>query len=650
VIYYAPQGGSWTRGGFVGDTSGYASGSITLTANTSSPLQGLNNNAFSFGADALNLGYYFEGDTEDALLDMGMTQGSVGLSGTSNPALCAAPNNDGNPCIPDAVLAKFYNQSSGKPVRVNSTGNCSDLFGHQPTVCFSTDSGGTYNPSYANFGTNYGYGGAFGPSTLAKTGATPGPAVVPVAGPPSSNYVFEKWITYNNATGAGENTLQPLNSNLGQHTFASGDFIVVAGMQYFGSGSGQTITCNTGNGWNQLWSGSVTGPTNLTAVVGAVCYKVAAGSTDTTTAFTVSSTTATLYYQLMDYQGVDVSSSGANAVDAYSIAYNIPATTTIAMPAIVTSYANDLYVGISMVSAANGYITAPSGMGLRGYTGNYSAVFDKVIASPGVFSPGNVINGSAGQYIGVSLALKPAGASFAPASHIASLTYQGNASGKFQIPATASVTAKCWGGGAAGNYNNQTWKGGGSGGGFAEGDGLSPTGHVVYFQAGAGGLTSASGGVGYYGGQSSWINIAGANAAPGAASNGCLATGGTINTATAGGAVGTGVYGATYATSGGAGGAAGGTSNYEGGGGGGGGGAGGNGGVGATGANGVLPTPGGAGGAAGASNSPGGAGGVGGQSTPYPPTSGSVPGGGGGGSGYLNPAGNGGAGEVSLGY
>ncbi|WP_294538116.1 hypothetical protein [uncultured Rhodoblastus sp.] len=521
VVYYAPQGGSWAR-------IAYTSGGVgtVRNANTSSPYQGINNNAFSFGSDGTDSAYFFQGDTEDAILDMGSSQGAVGNSGAG----CTPYSGDTNPCIPTPVLNAFYNASTFTPARINSTGNCSDLFAaagasHQPTVCFSTDSGGVYAPSAANFGTNYGYGGAFLASTTSPAGTTPGPAAVPVAGPVGP---YQKWIIHKQVTTPGA-TITPMTAaNLGFHAYAANELIVVVASQDSGSAT-PAITC--ASGWSTLWTGQnhVAGSQNLT---GAVCYKFMSGSTGEATdvALNLADTATTISYAVMDYVGVDQTTP----VDAWTVSTtNYPQVTTQPIPNVVTSYVNDLFVSVMFANSPTPwYVSAtPSGLGTRTIlTGTVNkasvAVFDAHLGAPQI-SPANLSLTSSAAFsaLAVSFALTPTGATFSPLAH-GTVTFQ-RSEGQFRVPTTAAFTnASCWGAGGAGTGGSSATTSG-SGGGFAGvgsavgGSDVANSSGLVYFRAAY--LQPVGNGWPTQWTISSFLNLAGANSAPASAATGCQA-------------------------------------------------------------------------------------------------------------------------------
>ena len=532
VWYWAVEGGSWARV----PVNPLNMGTNIFNANTSNPKQGNNNIQFSFGGDNSNSVWGFApqtGDYEDAILDMAtntMPHADVGLVGSAGVAGCPAPYNDGNPCIPTVVLNRYYSASTRTPVRINSTGNCSDWLGHQPTVCFTTDGGGTYAPTSSEFGINQGYGGSFlasTPSTL--WGSTLGPATVPVSGPPN-NSVYQKWIV--NLPSAKLSTLTPVqSSNLGAHTYAVGDLLVVFASEVAAVVETSVLTCGTG--WTPVWGGGngnyLNGSLQQTSYT-LVCYRVASGDSGDT-GVAVNSTDATNYTRsmLMDYAGADPT----NPIDSFGVINNINQTTTYRMPNVVTSYANDLYVGLLAAGYANGWtFTPPTGTGLRSTinanSGAQLAVFDTSVPTPANFDPGSASTVAvANTYMGISLALKPAGAVFTGQTHN-TVTFNGIVSGKFQVPATASITkAQCWGGGASGGGFDTTQNAGGSGGGFTQSNAPTLVGQTIYFSSGGDTpIATHMQTTGY--GAPSWINTSGTQAAPTVASNGCEAAGATV--------------------------------------------------------------------------------------------------------------------------
>lgn len=539
VWYWAVVGGPWTRVPF----NPVNVGTNVFNANISSPKQGNNNIAFSFGGDNSNSVYGFAtqySDVEDGFMDVAtsaMPRADVGLLGSAGVSGCPTPYNDGNPCIPTAVLNKYYNASEHTPVRINSTGNCSDWLGHQPTVCFTTDGGGAYAPSSSTFNSNKGYGGPFlasTPSTL--WGSNPGPAAVPVSGPPS-NSVYQKWIT--NLPSIKTTALTAVQSSyLGAHTYTAGDLLVVFASEVAAVVETSVLTCGTG--WTPVWGGGngnyLNGSLQQTAYT-IVCYRIASGDSGDT-GVSINSTDSTNYIRamLMDYVGVDP----ANPIDSFGVINNVNQTTTYRMPNIVTSYANDLYVGLLAVGYATGWtFTPPVGTGLRSTinasSGAQLAVFDTSVPTPANFDPGAAYTtSSANFYMGISLALKPAGAVFAGQAHNTA-TFSGIVSGKFQVPAVASLTkAQCWGGGASGGGYNTTQTAGGSGGGFTQSNAPTLTGQTIYFSSGGDTPIAKNVQTGGYGAPS-WINTSGTQAAPTTAANGCEAAGATVTLASSAG-------------------------------------------------------------------------------------------------------------------
>lgn len=397
VLYMAQEGGAWVR-------VQTKSGTTVYNANTSSSYQDNTNshhNAFSFGDDRFTgtPGYFFEGDTEDNILDIGTSQGAIGLA-VSN-ASCVGYN-DGNPCISTAILNGYYNASTGKPARLNSTGTCSDWLGHQPTACLTTDGGGTYAPSAVNFGTNQGYGGALAFSTYGATGHTIGPATLPVSGAAGP---YQKWTIQGGGTGTATIYPIPSASPVGAHTYAAGDFMVAAVTLASPTG---TVACGTG--WTTIWQG-----TNSSQNTSAICWRIATGnSSDTSAVITVSDTTTKWKSTLTDYQGVDTTSAGANAIDA--VVANNPnvASTSQTLPAITTTHINDLYVGFLFDQYTSSWsFNAPANLGVRANTGGTAnpqlVQVDHAVPSIGAVAASTITVGTSLKYQGISIALKAAG-------------------------------------------------------------------------------------------------------------------------------------------------------------------------------------------------------------------------------------------------
>ena len=397
VLYMANEGGAWVR-------AQAQSGTTVYNANTSSPYQdntNSNHNAFSFASDRFTgtPGYYFEADTEDDILDIGTSQGAIGMA-VSN-ASCVGYN-DGNPCISTAILNGYYNASTGKPARLNSTGTCSDWLGHQPTACLTTDGGGTYAPSVANFSTNQGYGGALVFSTYGASGHTIGPATLPVSGTAGP---YQKWTIQGGGTGTATIYPIPSASPVGAHTYAAGDFMVAAVTQDSSTG---TVACGTG--WTTIWAG-----TNSSHNTSAICWRIATGnSSDTSAAITVSDTTTKWKSTLTDYQGVDTTSAGAKAIDA--VVANNPnvASTSQTLPAVTTTHVNDLYVGFLFDQYTSSWsFNAPANLGVRANTGGTAnpqlVQVDHAVPSIGAVVASTITVGVSLKYQGISIALKAAG-------------------------------------------------------------------------------------------------------------------------------------------------------------------------------------------------------------------------------------------------
>jgi hypothetical protein len=344
-------------------------------------------------------------------------------------------------------------------------------------------------------------------------------------------------------------------------------------------------------------------------------------------------------YVVMDYIGADQTSP----LDAFGVRNNVNGLTSQQMPDLLTSYGNDLYVGILVDAYANGMtVIPPTGASLRAVqqtnSGAQITVFDEVLKTPGVTSIGSATINTALAFQAFSIGIKPAGAALSQTAH-GSVSFKATTAGFFHRQASTSFTsAQCWGGGAAGGGASTSNSQGGSGGGFTQSNTLTLSGSLVYFSA-AGDTPISNAALATSGGSPSWINIAGSNAAPASAANGCEAAGATYTTAAATGTPGCAsgntalcVGSVTYA---------GGlghnyTSGVASGGGGGGAGSGGNGG------NAGTPP------AAGSAGTPdGGVGGVGvfGSVTA---NAGQIPGGGGGGAYSVKPGGIALGGQISL--
>ena len=546
VLYIQPVGGSWTRLSYNFNTG------TSFNANTSSPFQySANHSAFNFLSDGTTPQFSM-GDYDDMILDLGTAMGAVGFPAGS-PS-CGAYN-DGNPCIPTAVL-NAYAGPTGLPVRINSTGNCSDLFAagvasgattsHQPVACFSTDSGGAYSPSAANFIVNRGSGGAFLTAAAAQTSGNPGPASFPASGPVGP---YAYWTVTPSTGATGSTTFAPLATAVigSYHTIVAGDFMVVAAAQ----ASVSTLACSTG--WTTIYTGSDMGNNLAPAMTTALCYRVATGdANDGLAVVSTTDTTTAIDTVITNYRGVDVTSSGANAIDALTVFRGSYPQTTQPMPNVLTSYANDLYVGV-VVNAGNNYfsITPATGTGARGVQNLAGtakakiAVLDQIVPTPGVTSIPAANTYYSSQQITIGFALKPAGATFAPQAHLtaynpAGVATLGDYSGSFRVPASQSITtAECYGSGAAGAGASGTNGSGGSGGGYASVSGvLAPASGIVYWRQS--GYQQVNGGLGTLQTPSSFINLAGSNSVPASSSQGCNATTALPSTSTVSGTPGCG--------------------------------------------------------------------------------------------------------------
>ena len=315
-------------------------------------------------------------------------------SGSTFPG-CVAYSGDSNPCIPAAVLNGYYNASTGKPVRINSTGICSDWLGHRPTMCLTTDGGGVYAPSSVNFSVNRGYGGSLAFSTYGATGTVIGPATLPVTGTVGP---YQKWIVQNSGTGTG--TVYPI-SGLAGHTYAAGDFMMAA--LTLASGTG-TVACGTG--WTTVWSG-----TNSSQNASAICWRIATGNaSDTTAVITLSDTTTKWRSTIANYQGVDP----VSPIDTSAVVNANIASASQTLPAITTTHINDLYVGylFDQYTSSWSYV-APTNLGVRANPGGTSnpqfLQVDHAVPSIGVVAASTVTVGVSLKYQGISIALKAAG-------------------------------------------------------------------------------------------------------------------------------------------------------------------------------------------------------------------------------------------------
>ena len=251
--------------------------------------------------------------------------------------------------IAPADIAKFYNTTTKKPVRINKSGNCSDPYGWVPTMCFTNDN--------ATFATNSGSGGTF--SVLsAPTFATPAlaPSNVAVVAanyptPIAAHTVTQNW--QNGAYGGTSSVVTAADSN----QIAVGDLLVA--IIQVSSNSGDPGAIVPPSGWSTIYSAYCACAGDAFLQRSGVFYKIATSADATayngvtatgytgTGAYTFTGPTASRAssWRLIDYVGVNQTTP----IDPASTGQqNATSSTNIALPTITTIYANELVVGVAL--------------------------------------------------------------------------------------------------------------------------------------------------------------------------------------------------------------------------------------------------------------------------------------------------------------
>ena len=233
---------------------------------------------------AFGLGIGFEGTAAKAPLNINYTNPAGwffgGLSGYGG-GLSVASYADffvdlnhnilqSNGTIAPADIAKFYN--NGYPVRLNSSGNCKDPYGWQPTFCFTNDN--------SNFQTNQGYGGAAVLTAWGYNKAYPVPDPVAVqTGIPqplaaNAQMPFQAWMTNGSPSGVGtsiniaaNDTTAVEGTNHQQQCIQPGD-LLVATLVFQASGA-TTVTPPAG------WTPIVAATTSISHAQSNLFYKIA---------------------------------------------------------------------------------------------------------------------------------------------------------------------------------------------------------------------------------------------------------------------------------------------------------------------------------------------------------------------------------------